>query len=81
MNLVLLGPPGAGKGTQAALLARQYRIPKISTGEMLRDLAERGDEAGVRRYLATFARLAPGSYEAWRAREALASAGAPPAGR
>jgi tetratricopeptide (TPR) repeat protein len=41
----------------------------------------RGDEAGVRRHLATFARLAPGSYEAWRAREALASAGAPPAGR
>ena len=46
MNLVLLGPPGAGKGTQAALLAREYRIPKISTGEMLRDLTERGDEAG-----------------------------------
>ena len=48
MNLVLLGPPGAGKGTQAALLAQQYRIPKISTGEMLRELAQRGGEEGLR---------------------------------
>jgi len=46
MNLVLTGPPGAGKGTQAALLARQYAIPKISTGELLRELAQRGDEEG-----------------------------------
>jgi adenylate kinase len=48
MNLVLLGPPGAGKGTQAALLTEQYRIPKISTGEMLREVAQRGGEAGRR---------------------------------
>jgi adenylate kinase len=46
MNLVLLGPPGAGKGTQAASLAEQYGIPQISTGEILRDVAQRGGELG-----------------------------------
>jgi adenylate kinase len=44
--LVLLGPPGAGKGTQAKLLAEQYGIPHISTGDMFRDHKARGTELG-----------------------------------
>jgi adenylate kinase len=48
MNLVLLGPPGAGKGTQAAWMMEQWGIPRISSGEMLRDVAQRGGELGRR---------------------------------
>jgi adenylate kinase len=46
MILILLGPPGAGKGTQAKLLAAAYRIPHISTGDMFRDHKARGTEIG-----------------------------------
>ena len=46
MILVLLGPPGAGKGTQAKLLAQHYRVPHISTGDMFRDHKARGTELG-----------------------------------
>ena len=46
MILVLLGPPGAGKGTQAKLLAQELRIPHISTGDMFRDHKARGTEIG-----------------------------------
>ena len=48
MRIVLLGPPGAGKGTQAARLARRHGIPHLSTGEMLRHAAETGTTAGLR---------------------------------
>jgi adenylate kinase len=48
MILILLGPPGAGKGTQAKLLASQYGIPHISTGDMFRDHIARGTDLGLR---------------------------------
>ena len=47
MRIVLLGPPGSGKGTQAALLVKHLGIPHISTGALLRDAAERGTELGL----------------------------------
>ncbi len=46
MILILLGPPGAGKGTQAKLLSLEYRVPHISTGDMFRDHKARGTEIG-----------------------------------
>jgi adenylate kinase len=48
MRLVLLGPPGAGKGTQAARLSERLDIPHISTGDLLREHVERGSRLGVR---------------------------------
>jgi adenylate kinase len=47
MRLVLLGPPGAGKGTQGLLLAERFGIPQISTGEILRDHVQRGTKLGL----------------------------------
>ena len=47
LDLVLLGPPGSGKGTQAVRLAEQYRIPAIATGDILRAQVEAGTPLGV----------------------------------
>ncbi|MEO2169125.1 MAG: adenylate kinase [bacterium] len=47
LQLVLLGPPGAGKGTQAALLIEQIAIPHISTGDILRREAQQGTPLGL----------------------------------
>ncbi|OGS37080.1 MAG: adenylate kinase [Elusimicrobia bacterium RIFOXYB2_FULL_49_7] len=46
MNLILLGPPGAGKGTQAKKIAQKYNVPHISTGDIFRETAASGSELG-----------------------------------
>lgn len=46
MNLILLGPPGAGKGTQAALLSQRLGIPHVASGDLFREAVKRGTELG-----------------------------------
>ncbi len=45
--VIFLGPPGAGKGTQAKVLAKQFGVPHLSTGDMLREHVEHGTSLGL----------------------------------
>ncbi len=48
MNIIMLGAPGAGKGTQAAVLSEHFGIPTISTGNMIREALKNGTEMGLK---------------------------------
>ncbi|MCX5678306.1 MAG: adenylate kinase [Candidatus Omnitrophica bacterium] len=48
MKLILLGPPGAGKGTQSVVLAKKYNLPHISTGDILRESVKSGQPLGLK---------------------------------
>ncbi len=53
VRVIFLGPPGAGKGTQASRLAREWRVPHVATGDMLREAVQNGTRLGLeaKRYM------------------------------
>ena len=76
MNLVLFGPPGAGKGTQGAVLAEKRGLMKISTGDILRDAVRAGTTLGLEaRKFMDAGELVPDSVILGLVREAIQDAG------
>lgn len=72
--LIFFGPPGAGKGTQAKLLSREYRIPHISTGDILRAAVAHGSDLGRRaKAIMDEGHLVPDEIMIGLVREALSS--------
>jgi adenylate kinase len=72
MRLILLGPPGAGKGTQAAYITGKFGIPQISTGDMLRAAINAGNALGrAVRAVMSAGRLVPDSVVIELVRERL----------
>lgn len=49
MNIILIGPPGVGKGTQAKNIIKRYQVPHISTGEILRENIKKQTKLGDRK--------------------------------
>jgi adenylate kinase len=72
MRLILLGPPGAGKGTQAGFITKEFGIPQISTGDMLRSAAKAGTPAALAvKSLMDAGQLVPDAYIVELVRERL----------
>ena len=82
MLLILLGAPGAGKGTQGSLLAEQLGVPKIATGDILREAVRAGTPLGseARRYMDA-GELVPDSVILGLVRDALGAPGGRRAGQ
>lgn len=62
MNLILLGPPGAGKGTQSSKISKKFEIPQLSTGDILRELIKENTDLAVEvREIMSSGKLVPDS--------------------
>ena len=72
MNIILMGPPGAGKGTQAANLVKEYGLTHISTGDIFRkELKEQTKYGVIAKYFMQFVHLVPDDYTIQLVREYL----------
>ena len=56
MKIILIGPPGGGKGTQAKLLVQKFNIPQISTGDMLREHVAKKTNLGLKANVLPYSR-------------------------